>query len=314
MTELMNTELMETQEEITALQPQPNKGFALTSRDISVMKFIAKSRYLSTGQVKRLCFADNVNNLRTQQRLKLLHDAGLISRAMTYSDQGLKQAYAYYLTSTGAEYLRDECGQDNITIPRKNHFKHLFLQHSLGISEFFVNLHLAVQQEENLFLEQFIADFELKKRIREQHTNSLKEREIYREFIYQGKKFTLLPDALFVLADTDPETSAQDKKLFLVEIDRSTESIQKVLVERCLAYHLAYKHQAFADYSAGSDFTILIQTTNERRRNNIQSALIGVPGAELVWTTAFPLVSPESLLTGKIWIDWQGQGRAILNE
>ncbi|MBI4738257.1 hypothetical protein HY772_01630, partial [Candidatus Woesearchaeota archaeon] len=100
----------------------------------------------------------------------------------------------------------------------------------------------------------------------------------------------------------------------LVEIDRSTESIQKVLVERCLAYHLAHKHQAFADYGAGSDFTVLIQTTNERRRNNIQSALVGVPGAELVWTTAFPLVSPESLLTGKIWIDWQGQERAILNE
>jgi hypothetical protein len=233
---------------------------------------------------------------------------------MTYSDQGLKQAYAYYLTSAGAAYLRDECGQDDITIPRKNHVKHLFLQHSLDVSEFFVTLHLAVQREENLWLEQFIGDFEPKKRIREQHTNTLREREIYREFVHQGKKFTLLPDALFVLTDTDPETGAQEKQLFLVEIDRSTESIHKVLVERCLTYHLAKHHRAFAEYGAGNDFTVLIQTTNERRRNNIQSALAGVPGAELVWTTAFPLVSPESLLTGKIWIDWQGQERAILNE
>lgn len=294
---------------IEILSTERKKSFVVTSRDLEVLKNLSRYRFLTVQEVKRLCFSQNINSLRTQQRLKLLYDIQLISRLMAFRDNGSRQGYIYTLSPEGRNYLAAN-NEDVPVSSFNNPVKYLYLQHCVDVSKFWVDLTLAVQKVEGLTLSLFAPDWQI--RAQSQETNSLKNRELYQEISVSNskEKFVVFPDGLFILSAKDEEGKTHNK-LFALEIDRGTESLQ-VIQRKIISYVFARQQNKFGKYPGHDDLTILIQCSSEKRASNIRNCLVGIQGNDLAWVTNVQSVSDDTLLLKPIWIDSRGKRRAIL--
>jgi Replication-relaxation len=290
----------------------------LTSRDMEILKALAKYRYLTTQDIRRLLFKENKNTLRTQVRLKFLNSLGLVDRLMQFNRDGSRKAFAYLLSQDGADYLIENNEDVPLSFGKYSHkVKYLQLQHCVDISSFWVTLTLAVEKavqsvEElaKLQLALFIPDWQIREKALE--GNSLRNKELWQEISVPNakEKFVIYPDALFLLSANDEQNKTQSK-LCALEVDRGTEGLE-ILRKKVLAYGFAHKQGKFKKYPGNEDLTILIQCSSEKRAANIRQALIGTQGEELTWITSVVDVSDDTLLLKDIWIDSRGKRRAIL--
>lgn len=286
---------------------------AVTERDIEILKNLAKYRYLTTQDVKRLVFRENVNTLRTQVRLKFLSSLGLVNRLMQFNSSGSRKAFAYFLSQQGAEYLLENNEDVTPSFGKYAHnVKYLHLQHCLDISGFWVTLSLALEKEAGLELSLFIPDWQVREKALKEG-NVLKNKEIWQEVSVPNTttKLTVYPDAIFVISAKDADGNLLQSKLFALEVDRGTESLE-ILRKKILAYSFAYNQGKFKKYQGSEDFTVLIQTSSPKRASNLRQALIGLQGEEMVWVTSVENVSDNNLLRKDIWIDAKNRKRTIL--
>jgi hypothetical protein len=296
--------------------PKPRR-FRLTERDYRILSALNAYRYLRTGQVHRLLFPECRTPQMARRRLRHLADPhyGYLRRIEPYVQVGQGSAEtAWFLGRAGEEILRAR-GEKLLCYARDNSARvnHQFLSHALEISEFRLQLELALRHHPFVTLQRFIADFEM----REHASATLGKKAflLYHEVSVPAapgrpaKTYIVYPDALIRLHGRPPFDRL--RHLFFLEIDRGTESLP-VLRDKVIGYDL-FRRQRFAQKSgATEDFRVLLQTNSPRRAANIRQALVGLSGEELIWITDAARVTERSLLTGPIWIDANGQHRAIL--
>ena len=123
------------------------------------------------------------------------------------------------------------------------------------------------------------------------------------------KSFIVHPDGLIVLsASKDGKTGS---KLIFLEVDRGTEGLDRIR-DKLTGYHLARDKDLFSSYGDFKSFTVLFQAHSLRRAQSIFEALSDHVASDLAWVGCADDVSAESILTGTVWKDQNGDLRRIV--
>lgn len=284
-------------------------AFVLTDRDLEIFHVVNRYRYLRTGQIKRLVFPNNTTEQSTRRRLKYLFHNGYLGRVMPFVRIGEGSSEtAYYLEKTGRELLQ-QAGEEIAAYATGGQVKHQFLDHALDISEFRVNLELALADHPAVEIHRFTADFEVKT-----HTTEAigkKRYKLYDEITHPVTRapYTVYPDALIILKGKGKFEDYQ--RLYFLEIDRGTEGLN-VIKDKITGYSLYLKQNVFAKFGKFKGFTVLLQTNSKKRAENIRHHLTGVDGSELVWISEAGQVNQETVATSPIWQDHEMKMRVIV--
>ena len=195
-----------------------------TDNDTQILYFLSQARYATTNQLARLFFDSSVRADTSIRRasftLQSLKKAGLIShlkRRIGGARRG-SASYVWQITFKGLKLLKNQ--DDSIILRYKNKYEPTqhHVEHTLAITEVFVETLEAVRNSKNLSLENF--SFE---------PNSWRS---YQKL--SGVGMTLKPDAYLELVNHDYEDH------YFLEIDRSTESLVRIL-NTCKKYIEYYR-------------------------------------------------------------------------
>ena len=132
----------------------------------------------------------------------------------------LKCESVFYLGLEGKRILID-LTEPIIPYP-KSQVSPLFLAHTLEVSEFRINLEIALKSNAKAKLKKFISEFELKANF---HTFQDHQRFkiFHKEHSLDGKDYPVYPDALFII-----QARASDyKEFFFVEINKEPSVLEE---------------------------------------------------------------------------------------
>lgn len=282
-------------------------NFDLTERDVRILRAVNHYRYLRVEQIKRLEFVTNSSKQSCQKRLKYLYHGGFLERIVPFVQIGNGgESTAYYLGKNGAELLAAN-GETIYSYTKSGQVKHMFLNHALDLSEFRINLEFALRDYPNMYLAQFVCDFEIKSHLNK--TAGMAKFKLWTQLNHPTtrQKYVVYPDAKIVLKIHDKEVQA----LYFLEIDRGTESLN-VIRDKVIGYDLYRKEKIFQKFGRFKGFRVLFQAHSKKRAQNMRKALTNLEGADLVWITAVSEVNENTLLKSPIWINDQGETRSIL--
>ncbi len=274
-------------------------SFVMNDRDVEILRFLNQYRYLRTGQIKSLAFPENKTVQSARRRIRYLYHHMYIHRIQPLIRVGESQSgeTAYFLAGKGIELL-ESLGEKIIPYPHSNSRKHLFLQHALELSDFRIYLHEALNDHPKAELHRFIGDHELKSHLKKEKGSE--RYRLYQKLIHPITKehYHFHPDGLFILQGRGDLKKYQ--KLYFVEIDRGTESLDRIR-RKVISYNLFNKSAQFKKFGKFTSFTVLIQTNSEKRALNMRKHLVDLEGAELVRIAHRQAISSETVVQGNIW-------------
>lgn len=286
-----------------------NVSFALTERDIAILKAVNRCRYLRTGQIKRLVFPENRSIQSTRRRLKYLYHSGYLGRVMPFVQIGSGgEETAYFLDQPGQELLHD-LGESVLSYQKSGQVRRTFLHHALDLSEFRVCLELALGTQDRVELHRFTADFELKTHM--DRTAGKHRYKLYQEITHPTtrRSYVVYPDALIILKGVGKYE--RFGVLYFLEIDRATESLG-VIRDKFRGYLLYLRHGMFKKYGEFTSFKVLLQTTSQKRIDNIAADLHEYPNSDMVLLAHHEHVNEDSVLFDAIWRKTSGEMTALL--
>ena len=161
-----------------------------------------------------------------------------------------------------------------------NRVEFLFLEHTLGVSEFRVCLDLALagRREELLFYQR--GDKSHLRRISMTGTKK--------------KYFVVAPDAFFGIQ------SGRGKHIFFVEVDMGTETLSR-FAEKIVAYKRYWKSGKYTQEYGFNHFRVLTIAESERRLANLIQATGKAGGRQMFLFTTFSAIQSDSPL-GSVWL------------
>ena len=161
-----------------------------------------------------------------------------------------------------------------------NRVEWLFMDHTLGISEFKVCLDLALlrRPEEILFYQR--GD---KSHLRRISVTGAKK-----------KYFVVAPDAFFGIQ------SGRGKHIFFLEVDMGTETLSR-FAEKVTAYKRYWKSRQYTEEYGFNHFRVLTVAESERRLANLIQATGKAGGRQMFLFTTFSKIQNDSSL-GSVWL------------
>lgn len=193
----------------------------LSGRDRDVLRAIQKHRFLLTGQIQRLYFAEGssapANTRAANRALKKLNEYGLIN-SLKRRIGGVRAGSAsliWHLTEPGHRILHLG-NQDTGPRRRFEEPSPMFLEHTLAVAECAVQLICICRPSEDLEL-----------------VSVDSEPTCWRPFTVDGKVVYLKPDLFAITTYEDYEDQ------WFIEIDLGTESPAQVAL-KCAAYYKYY--------------------------------------------------------------------------
>lgn len=290
-------------------QREPRRvSFQFTDRDVEILRALNRYRYLRTGQIHQLLFSDNGTVQSARRRLRNLYHHGYIARAQPYVQVGKPlPEIAYYIDRKGRKVLREH-GENPYIWRKGGEVKYHFLEHAIALSEFRIHFEKAVARLPDVELELFIPDFQMREAA-EQYAGR-KRYLLFREAFHpvHRKNFVVHPDALIVLSLS--VGGVKQQLMLCLEIDRGTEGLERIR-DKLTGYHLAKEQRLFRQFGDISNFFVLFQAPSEKRSDSIFHALVDHIGATLARVTSAGEVTQDSVLTGTIWRDPEGNRKAI---
>ncbi len=273
----------------------------VTDRDIEILKAVCRYYVLSRPQIQRLCFPKDNNGRITRRRLQVLVNNHLINRHVcsVYNLGRGTPGATYFPAPKGceflAEYLDDERYYSTPTRTPLSH--HLF--HWLAVSETHITLDSAIQLQNEVALDGWLNEWDV--------CNPLETAPDRRYSLYtvlrESPRLIAAPDAAFLLS------TRGFSKVFYLEQDRGTSGVRQIAASKPPGYaELAsrgWHTRHFANANV-STFTILLVTTNARRRDALRKAFENKPGAYLWKFAAVGDLSPTTALFDPIWYSCHG--------
>jgi len=284
-------------------------SFKLVSRDLDILRSLARYRYLRTSQIKRLHFTENKSIQSARRRLKYLYHHGFVGRieSLIQTGHGIAET-AYFLDRKGQDILADEL--DLSALPKKqDQVKPQYLNHALDVSEFQLVLEQSLTLHRSADLHRFVADHELKSQAKKAVGRNRYKLFDQVQHPYDKKTYTVYPDALVILKGIG--ALAAYKRLYFVEIDRGTEGL-RIIRDKIIGYRLYHELGVFKKFGKFSDFRVLIQTTSEKRLHNMHDTITDLMGADRVWITDRAKVTSETLLDMPIWLNNQREPKSLM--
>lgn len=286
-------------------------GMRLTLRDMELLQALHTGRYLTTLQIEKLFWRGGTigRTKACQQRLRLLHEHGLVRRIALPIRRGDRpKPYVYALDRKGAEVLVSELGVEpgEIDWKAKTQEEHYpFLEHLLTTTDFRIMLTHACEQTGIAFKE-WADEKELKS------SNNV-------EYVtLQGPqggsvRAALVPDAYFVLA--------REGKLglFFLEVDLKTVTVAPSKWERrgwmrkIRTYDAYLKSESYRARYGDRRIRVVTITAGDIRLKNLKKATeevyreIRESGGDAsalnrYWFTVIPEeMEPAQILTAPVW-------------
>jgi hypothetical protein len=248
--------------------------------------------YLSASQITKLHFP---NEKKARRRLRLLHNAGYLIRFGRPNLEAVGRGeYVYYLSSQGAEEIREE------KIPKRRPKGLATIEHLLLLNDFRISLELACRGSQ--FSTAFIAEYDK----RDERARTFEKRTTDWVVIPETKeRVRFTPDGVFSIANTEGKNV-----LFFLEIDRGSENLRssgsnKGFAERIAVYKRYMDSNGYSRY--GEDFNyefkgfrLLIVTSTQHRLEELKRIASEADSRGFVWLTVQQNITPETLF-GPIW-------------
>jgi len=220
----------------------------LTARDKVLIYQVYENRFMSRRQLEKLLFP---NTSACNRRLMLLYQHRYLDRLYKPVDFGSSQA-VYALAKRGADIVAQEFRIERTRIRwsrRQNKVEFLFLEHTLAISEFRVNLELAISKRPDVELLFW-----------KRGTKELNDRVSDPEG--KSKYLTVAPDAFFGVQTPD------GRSFYFLEMDMGTMSLIR-LKSKIHAYRQYWKIGKYTERYGFKSFRVLTVTDSDKRMANL---------------------------------------------
>ncbi len=253
----------------------------LTERDVRIVLSVYENRFLRRDQIQRIYFPD-ASLIACNMRLKKLAEHKFLDRLHRPATSVMAQA-VYALEKRGADIVASTLQIDRHKVKwsrAQNNVEWLFMDHTLGISEFKVCLDVALasRPEEVLFY---------------QHGDKSHLRRIS---VTGAKKkyFVVAPDAFFGIK------SGRGKHIFFLEVDMGTETLAR-FAEKVTAYKRYWKSGQYKQEYGFNHFRVITVAESERRLANLIKATGKAGGRQMFLFTTFSAIHGSSPF-GSIWL------------
>lgn len=258
------------------------KPIALTRRDELILLSVYQNRFMRRDQIQRLYFP-RASLPAVNMRLKKLYEHRFLDRLSKPVAIGSAQA-VYALSGKGAVTVASILGIDISQVVWKrdhNRVEFLFLEHTLAVSEFKVNLDLALK-----------ANKDPKLAFYQREERSLQARVADPRGI--KKYLVVAPDAFFGLQ------TAKGKSYFYLEVDLGTESLKR-FSEKVMAYKEYWRSGRYTANTGFNHFRVLTVAESEKRLRNLIEATRMTGGKKMFLFTTFDQIKTAGPLS-KIWL------------
>src|ERR1700674_2505692 len=260
--------------------PEEPRALRITSRDIGLLRNIARLRLASAAQLAAL---DGGSAQNVSRALLALFENSYVERPVAQVASRLlyegSRPTIYGLTRKGAALLREHGHDvrrrllDGIDKERGAGWR--FIEHTVSISEFMVSLELAARVRENLEVLE-------RGEILDDAPKSKRDRLVRIEAsIRMGgalRKNAIIPDALFGLRFNDEQES-----YFMLEIDRGEMPVERYknaqrtyFSKKMMTYYEANRQQRHVHDLGIPNFRVLTMTTTPERVERMLAALDGI--------------------------------------
>jgi hypothetical protein len=285
----------------------------LTDRDLQLLAYVGRYRFLSSAQLAALDGGSTQNVLRC---LRALYDHGYLDRpkaqlaAMPIEGP---QAMVYGLAPKGARALREYGHRLNGGGDWREKNKRagaVFIEHTLAVADFMTALELScrAQSDVDLIHEQEIiaAAPEETRRAREPL------RWVVRPEQHRNEAWSVIPDGLFALSFADGTSS-----YFLFEIDRGTIPIvrnsldHRSIARKLATYYEGWRANRHVDQFGVKQMRVLVVTESAERVSNMLSAIDQITGGK--GSNFFLLVDKVTLAAGDpLQVEWTSGKRTAV--
>ena len=260
------------------------RAFQLTTRDLDIIREVARHRFLSSPQITALVEGAPAQILR---RLQCLFHAGYLDRPrcqLDYYHAGGSRAMVYGLGSKGAGVLRQKLDLpfSRMDWDTKNRrVRRIFLEHSLMTAEIMIAFELACRASEAR------VKFILPEDVSRSPAASPSKRQPWHQWRtnLDGKPQTLIPDGVFVL-EYAAEPEGKNRRLCFVEADRGTMPLVRsrgsasCIQRKLRLYTHLWKSGRFAESTGVSRIQVWIVTESPGRATNMKQAFASLPAGK----------------------------------
>lgn len=283
----------------------------LTQRDINVLSALARYYVLSRAQIQSLCFAPDesggANARVTRRRLQALVSESYIHRLRTYIYNPAlgTPAPVYYPAKKGCEFLAVHTGDDRYyATPTRPPQAELAL-HWLAVSETHILLDQAIARQQDVELAGWLNEYD------QVNPAAKTPEEKYRIYtlIRRQPRLVCAPDAAFLLS------AFGHRKVYYLEQDRATSGVRQIAASKTLGYAAIAEqglHRKHFPEATVPTFSVLMITTDARRRDALCREIGKKPGASLWKFAAAPDLCPETFLYEPIFFSCDSDAPAPL--
>lgn len=294
--------------------------FQITPRDLDILRVVFRYRFLNSFQIIKLI---NGSEKNIRNRLKGLFELELLDRPACqydfYKPGGGSSPLVYALSIKGERLLLHQDGMlagGRVSARKSNQpIGRPFLEHTLDVADFAVNLITDVQQQDNLDL---IDSDALIKRLPLETQSLRKPFKRTVPVLYKSMRHQIGvdPDYAFSLADLKRKRRAH----FFVEIDRGTMPVERYdlkqtsILRKYLAYNALWKAKMHNSHFGWKNFRVLFVTCDKIRAQHMRDCLythMGLKGSPLFWFTDKLSLEADNTLAHK-WSDGQGMKKSLL--
>ena len=230
------------------------RSFKLTSRDLEIIRQVARHRFLSSTQILSLVEGSATQVLR---RLQILYHSGYLDRPrcqIDYFGKGGSRPMVYGLGSRGAGTLRQKYDLPFARMDwdtKNKNAGRVFLDHALMTSEILISFEVACRATEGRV--RYISAEEIAK---DYAAAGVQRDHLHRwRTALGGKQESLIPDGVFILEYADaPE--GRNRRLCFIEADRGTMPLVR---SRSIASCVERKLRLYANLWKQGQFTKKLQ-------------------------------------------------------
>jgi len=285
--------------------------FQMTDRDAAIVDAVHQYRMLEQRQVEQMFFAPTpsqyTNTNRSRERLRLLYQHGYLERILRpiHPSEGSKGP-VYRLGAKGAKFLAERAGVSLSKLrywgrgddqdARPTRVQPMFLEHGLALADMRIAIERSAKRH-GCSLDVWLDDVELR------HPNYWDAVNIFTASQGKAERIPITPDSYFVLV------TPQGRGCFFVEVDRSTETIEKTWRRKILGYKeyvlSGAFHKRYGVPWPHTPLRILTTTLTLARAENLKAAAerYGTPeAAQLFLFGPMSRIAEADVLTAPLWL------------
>lgn len=265
----------------------------LSQSDIQALYSIFDFRAISISQLTILC---NASQQMIRRRIRAFEKMGLIEITTRGFGKAMgRPEKVVFLSFEGLKYLqRSSMVDKNVSIDENSMMNSRFVEHQLMLN--WIRLHLMQLDHPRYELS---LDF----------LSPVLHSESYRIRIENKRIGTsLIPDGIFSITHNTQNRSL----LFFLEIDRGTETLVsrnplvKDIRNKIIGYQEIFSTKIYKNFerSFGSDFKgfrVLFVSASEKRFEQINRLIRGIPQTDFVWNSIFEIIRQQGIFD-QIWV------------